>query len=124
MNAPAKTTKAQSKKVTDYSPTAMRMTWAHASRDIVITALNNGQIITLALLGFLGMIIYKFDKTDIKEIIRMSGVFLRDNSFIGYGLFAICLLVSLIFVKFLTFTHAKILKEKQNIIDSLLKKQS
>lgn len=102
----------------------MRMTWAHASRDIVITALNNGQIITLALLGFLGMIIYKFDKTDIKEIIRMSGVFLRDNSFIGYGLFAICLLVSLIFVKFLTFTHAKILKEKQNIIDSLLKKQS
>ena len=124
MNAPAKTTKAQGKKGTNYSPTAMRMTWAHAARDIVITALNNGQIITLAVVGFLAMIIYKFDKTDIKEIIRMSGVFLRDNSFIGYGLFIICLIFSLIFIKFLTFTHSKILKEKQNIIDSLLKKQS
>ena len=98
----------------------MRMTWAHACRDIVITALNNGQIITIALLAFLGLIISKFDAVDIKELIRMSGLFLRDNSFIGYGLFIVCLIFSLIFIKFLTFTQSKILKEKQNIIDSLL----
>ena len=46
MNAPVKAAKAPNRKVTDYNPTAMRMTWAHACRDIVITALNNGQIIT------------------------------------------------------------------------------
>lgn len=124
MNAPVKAAKAPNRKVTDYNPTAMRMTWAHACRDIVITALNNGQIITISLLSFLGLVIYKFENTDIKEIIRMSGVFLRDNSFIGYGLFLIALTFSIIFIKFLTFTHAKILKEKQNIIDSLLEKQS
>lgn len=124
MNAPVKATKANNKKVSDYNPTAMRMTWAHACRDIVITALNNGQIITIALLAFLGLIISKFDAVDIKELIRMSGLFLRDNSFIGYGLFVVCLIFSLIFIKFLTFTQSKILKEKQNIIDSLLKKQS
>lgn len=124
MNAPVKATKANNKKATDYSPTAMRMTWAHACRDIVITALNNGQIITIAVLAFLGLIISKFDAVDIKELIRMSGLFLRDNSFIGYGLFVVCLIFSLIFIKFLTFTQSKILKEKQNIIDSLLKKQS
>ena len=78
----------------------------------------------ISLLSFLGLVIYKFENTDIKEIIRMSGVFLRDNSFIGYGLFLIALTFSIIFIKFLTFTHANILKEKQNIIDSLLEKQS
>lgn len=124
MNAPVKATTANKKKATDYNPTAMRMTWAHACRDIVITALNNGQIITIALLAFLGLIISKFDAVDIKELIRMSGLFLRDNSFIGYGLFIVCLIFSLIFIKFLTFTQSKILKEKQNIIDSLLEKQS
>lgn len=124
MNAPVKAATANKKKATDYNPTAMRMTWAHACRDIVITALNNGQIITIALLAFLGLIISKFDAVDIKELIRMSGLFLRDNSFIGYGLFIVCLIFSLIFIKFLTFTQSKILKEKQNIIDSLLEKQS
>lgn len=124
MNAPVKATKAPSKKATDYKPTAMTMTWAHACRDIVITALNNGQIITIALLSFLGLIIFKLENADIKDLIRMSGVFLKDNSFIGYGLFLLSIIFSGIFIKFLTFTHSKIIKEKQNIIDSLLKKQS
>ena len=74
MNAPVKATKAPSKKATDYKPTAMTMTWAHACRDIVITALNNGQIITIALLSFLGLIIFKLenaDKADVKKAVMI-----------------------------------------------------
>ena len=69
-----------------------KVTWAQATRDIVVASINKGQLPILGLFGIILLLIYKLDPKDIMIVIRALGVKLSHGEMLSYLLLTIVIL--------------------------------
>ena len=83
------------------------VTWAQATRDIVIAAINRGQLLLLGVLAIFMLLVFKMPDNKAYELARAIFNDLKNFSLLGYILF----LVMVIFC----YSHSKKLRKNHSL---------
>ena len=80
MGTPAKTSK---------SPSQTGITWVQAVRDIVVTAINRGQLPVLGFVALALLMVYRLPEAAVAELFKDILDSLRNGALTGYGLWVV-----------------------------------
>lgn len=82
-----------------------RVTWAEACRDIVISAMDKGQLLPVGLLGFVLLMILKMNAVDDAALANRLLDLIKNHSMIGYFFWVLTLGLWYLHARYMRMAH-------------------